>query len=201
LNARYLEFILQIITDVLSKRVPERFRSERLTLSEDSDKKIPELVSSLHMNSLSETNVPFPIILQKAMSETRFSVSGEKDTIHCPQGLEGSSASDLGKKGPEVKAFSSLWGNIQHPANGKSLFPWCPLMNILLPGKFLRKLLIKQKSGLWILLIGFEVSHQSGVSLSCSLNNISDIRVFRLIPGDILHVLLMNLQALHCRRP
>src|ERR1700749_3044610 len=114
------------------------------------------------MNSLSETDVPFPIILQQAMSETGFPVSGEKDTIHCPQGFEGSSTSDLGKKGPEVKAFSSLWGDIEHPANCESLFPWCPLIDILLPDKLQRKLLIQQKSGLRVLLIGFEVSHQSG---------------------------------------
>src|SRR6201995_5847907 len=108
LNAMCLEFILQIITDVLSEGLPERFRSERLTFSKDSDKEIPELISGLHMNSLSETNVPFSIILQQAMSETCFSISGEKDAIHCPQGLEGSSTSDLGKKGRSEEPTSAL---------------------------------------------------------------------------------------------
>jgi hypothetical protein len=124
LNPRILKFVSQIITDILPEGLPKRFRSEWLTLSEDGDKEIPELISSLHVNCLSETDVPLSIILQKAMSETGIPVSWEKNAIHRSKSIEGSGTFDPSEEGPEVKAFTSFRRDIKHPANGKSPLSW-----------------------------------------------------------------------------
>jgi hypothetical protein len=75
-----LKLILQVITDVLSKSIPEMGRIRRRTVEEKGGKELPELWSSLHACSLLQTDIPLLIIFQKTPGQTGSLESGIHST-------------------------------------------------------------------------------------------------------------------------
>jgi hypothetical protein len=60
-----LEFVLQVITDMDMKVIPEIFRLCRISTYENGDEQRAELRSCLYSTGLFKTLDPLPVILQK----------------------------------------------------------------------------------------------------------------------------------------
>jgi len=103
---------------------------------------------------------------------------------------------DRSKQKTKVKALASSRMGIVHSSNGKASLPRFPFVSALIPHKLGGKVLIENlMCNFWILLVGFEISHESCVLCSCSVYNLLHCFRMVLIPCDALLVWKVDLKA------
>ena len=72
----------------------------------------------------------------------------------------------------KIEVFFRARMSIVHAANCKTLLPWLPLLKLVLPNKFRRKVLVEELLCSRIFNVGFEVGSKVGVLVLALLNHI-----------------------------
>ena len=172
---------LEVITDVLPKRVPQCSWISRVALLENGDKEVAHLTPNCHVLCFFQALAPLIVVLCKTIGNAGLSESGIEDTLEGAQVFKRSGTSDNSEKKTQVEALSRRGMGIIHSAYLEVLFPDGPDICVLVPPHLVGKVLVEGVVDDTILIasIGLKPSSESGIPILISVKCIleSDIPV------------------------